>query len=77
LGDVGTVQVPHHGALRGFSVNALEDLPVAWSVCAFGSNNAYGHPSYKVLGMLQQLRVKPVLVTERAESVHMQLVRRS
>lgn len=50
IDEIGTIQLPHHGAIKNFnnlllSYNRDEKLYFA----SFGESNTYGHPSYDVI----------------------------
>lgn len=50
INEIGTIQLPHHGAIKNFnklllSYNNKDKLFFA----SFGNTNTYGHPSYDVI----------------------------
>jgi hypothetical protein len=49
---IGTIQVPHHGAIKNFNNQILHIFryhsPVLY-FASFGKYNSYGHPSYRVV----------------------------
>ena len=47
---VGTIQVPHHGALKNFNYSLLGTFRYCeFYFISFGNNNSYGHPSLRVV----------------------------
>jgi len=74
---IGTIQLPYHGSVDSFDVisNGIDNryvFPVS-----FGTYNTYGHPSGKVLAYLQVCDCCVPMVTELANSVFMELIKRS
>lgn len=61
--DVGTIQIPHHGAAGEFKETLLQNGPYYCPI-SFGSNNSYKHPAGKVLGSILRTGSYPILVTE-------------
>lgn len=71
---IGTIQLPHHGSLESFDVNANSiDKRYIFPVSC-GSTNSYGHPSGKVLAYLMTQGCKPVIVTEMAGTVFVERI---
>ncbi len=72
---VWTIQLPHHGSLKSFDIDAnLIDKRYCFPVSC-GSDNGFGHPSGKVLSYLLLNDCKPVIVTEMANTIFMQVIR--
>lgn len=71
---IGTIQVPHHGSIESFdmTVDPIDKqyiMPVS-----IGSYNTYGHPSGEVLAYILNKGCCTQIVSERADSVYMQVV---
>jgi hypothetical protein len=69
---VGTIQIPHHGALSNFNNSFLKQRSFYCPI-SFGNNNIYGHPSSQVLGEILKHQSKPVLVSGDAKSIYLEL----
>ncbi len=52
------LKIPHHGSKKGLTVSFLRLADPTYGVISSGKNNSYGHPSQKVLDMLQAQKVK-------------------
>jgi len=65
--SVGTIQIPHHGDLKSFDKNILDDK-YYWCPISVGKKNTYGHPSYKVIANILSQDSCPILVTEDISS---------
>jgi len=61
--SVGTIQIPHHGDIKSFDKNILDDK-YYWCPISVGEKNSYGHPSYKVISEIISQKSCPILVTE-------------
>ena len=71
---IGTIQLPHHGSLESFDVNANSiDKHYIFPISCW-STNGYGHPSGKVLAYLLTQGCKPVIVTEMAGTVFVERI---
>lgn len=46
------LKIAHHGSSSSSSVEFLEEVDPDYAVISVGENNSYGHPSYKVLELL-------------------------
>jgi hypothetical protein len=71
--NIGTLQVPHHGAIKNFDCSVLDGKSIKCAVISYGTDNDYGHPSTKVV---EELRVNDVCdhhVTECPSSVVIQV----
>lgn len=73
-GHVGTIQVPHHGSLTSFDIeaNPIDKqyiMPVSCGTC-----NTFGHPSGMVLAYLLTQACFPHIVTESANTVLVQVI---
>lgn len=65
---VGTIQVPHHGAINNFDKAIFNSTNISCAVVSFGKTNTYGHPSATVVGQLLTLNILPYSVTEDVDS---------
>jgi beta-lactamase superfamily II metal-dependent hydrolase len=65
--NVGTIQIPHHGDLKSFDKNILNDRYYLCPI-SVGENNTYGHPSYKLIANILSHKSCPILVTENSTS---------
>lgn len=70
--DIGCVQIPHHGSIRGFHKGFLGLDAIFVASAAF--NHRYGHPSQSVEGHFQPPK-HLFCVTEKADSCLCSLVR--
>lgn len=66
--DVGTIQIPHHGAVTSFNDDLLLKGPYYCPI-SFGTTNNYGHPSSKVLGSILRNASLAISVTEAQSSI--------
>lgn len=64
---IGTIQIPHHGSLKSFNKNILEDQYFLCPI-SVGKNNSYGHPSREVFREILDHRSYPICVTEDIDS---------
>lgn len=64
---VGTIQVPHHGALNNFCWDVL-DASHYYFPLSVGLNNTYSHPSRLVIDNIALTGSSPVLITENPSS---------
>ncbi|VVA44578.1 ComE-like protein, Metallo beta-lactamase superfamily hydrolase [Candidatus Roizmanbacteria bacterium] len=55
---VDILKVPHHGSKNGLTKKFLDLADPEVAVISVGKNNSYGHPSKKVLEMLEAHKVK-------------------
>lgn len=72
--EVGTVQVPHHGACKDFNADFLNDGKFICPV-NFGNSNSYGHPSIKALETITVNCSIVKLITENTESLYIQNIK--
>jgi hypothetical protein len=71
-GNVGTIQLPHHGSIDSFDIsNNPIDKPYL-IVASCGNTNTYGHPSEKLLEYLLLNKCIYRIVTESLDSIYMQ-----
>lgn len=70
---IGTIQIPHHGSLRSFRANVLDD---EYFLCpiSVGKNNHYGHPSQSVISEILKNSSLPILVTEDVDSIFVERI---
>lgn len=69
---IWTIQLPHHGSLKSFDIEANHiDRSYCFPVSC-GSDNGFGHPSGKVLAYLLVNGCRPQIVTEMASTIYMQ-----
>lgn len=63
---VGTIQIPHHGAIQNFQENVLDDM---YYICPISAkkNNKH-HPSSKVIAKIISQNSYPILITEDTNS---------
>ena len=71
--SVGTIQIPHHGSLKDFNKNTLEDKGYLCPM-SVGEKNSYGHPSSKVLGDILSQHCHPMVVTENLASTYVETI---
>jgi len=64
--SVGTIQIPHHGDIKSFEKNVLDDK-YYWCPISVGKNT-YGHPSYNLISEIMTQESFPILVTEELTS---------
>jgi len=80
--NVGTIQVPHHGAENSFNTDFLKDsdkkcrsnnktriYPIS-----FGKENPYNHPSLKVMQDIVEHENYPVLITDDFQSIYFETI---
>jgi hypothetical protein len=66
--NVGTIQIPHHGDIKAFNKQILNDRFYQCPI-SVGLTNIYGHPSGKVICDILSTYSDPILITERPNSV--------
>lgn len=71
--NIGTLQIPHHGALSSFNNKILTDGGYR-CVISFGTSNQYGHPSSQVVADIIEKRSCPIFVTEKTDSQYIELI---
>lgn len=50
ISEIGTIQLPHHGAIKNFNKSLLSyNKNYKLFFASFGNGNTYGHPSYDVV----------------------------
>lgn len=82
LCNVGTVQIPHHGAHSAKGDKLLKELnnhtngSKIVSVISVGENNLYGHPSAQVITNLWGYGSTVVLVTESLTTLYAEISKR-
>lgn len=72
---IGTIQIPHHGSLKSFNKNILEDQYFLCPI-SVGKNNSYGHPSREVFREILDHRSYPIFVTEDIDSEFTETIER-
>lgn len=72
-GNIGTIQIPHHGGLKSFNINILNSQHYRCPI-SFSTNNSYGHPSSKVLGEIASRDCIPIQVTELLNSSYIEII---
>lgn len=73
-GNIGTIQLPHHGSLKSFDVKKNNIDEVYYFPVSCGSTNMFGHPSGKVLSYLLARDGRPQIVTEEVNTMYMQKI---
>ena len=68
---IGTLQVPHHGSVHNFTTSILQ-RNTSCAIFSFGTSNAYGHPSARVIGDVVANNIYPHFVTEDPTSIVIQ-----
>lgn len=72
---IGTIQIPHHGALKNFNVRIFDINKNRKSFfVSFGICNTYGHPSMRVIDDVVRRGSCLFQVTENRGSGYMQLI---
>ena len=71
--SVGTIQIPHHGSLKDFNKDTLEDKGYLCPM-SVGEKNSYGHPDSKVLGDILSQHCHPMVVTENLASTYVETI---
>lgn len=72
---IGTIQIPHHGALKNFNVGIFDINKNQKSFfVSFGIHNTYGHPSMRVIDDVVRSGSCLFEVTENRGSGYMQLI---
>jgi beta-lactamase superfamily II metal-dependent hydrolase len=69
---IGTVQIPHHGAICNFNRDILRLPALKYAVISFGKKNHYGHPSDSVVSEIITSRIVPLIVNERQHTLTLQ-----
>jgi beta-lactamase superfamily II metal-dependent hydrolase len=72
--NVGTIQIPHHGAITSFNAKILQNGNFFCPI-SFGKYNIYGHPSSKVLGDILANNSSPIYVTGDLDSTFIQIIK--
>ena len=72
-GNVGTIQIPHHGDIKSFNRKVLIDK---YYICpmSVGKTNNYGHPSNKVIAEILSSGSCPILITEELDSMYIEII---
>ena len=72
--NLGVIQIPHHGSLKSFDIanNPIDRSYLMPVSC--GSTNTYSHPSGKVLAYLLTRDCWPHIVTERVDTVLLEVI---
>lgn len=68
VGEVGILQVPHHGSKTGLTKDILNVILPKLAVISVGKNNRYGHPNTEVIKILRDEDIK-ILRTDEAGEV--------
>lgn len=72
---IGTIQLPHHGALRNFNEELLDiNRERIVYFASFGGTNSYGHPSAKVVSDVLGNGHMLYGITERRDSTYIQSI---
>lgn len=71
INNVGTIQIPHHGAIKSFNKNALPNGEYFY-ILSYGTNNNFGHPSDGVISDLVASGMYIARVTEDKNSLFVQ-----
>ena len=72
-GNVGTVQIPHHGSKHSFEIHSFSVFkPHLICPISYGTKNRYGHPAAEVVNKLSIVGHRPLLVSEQPTSVFVQ-----
>lgn len=66
-GNIGVVQIPHHGSRHNYNPEINRKQPVV-SIMSCGSTNSYGHPHSSTVGEIYKKGCLPIIVTERSNS---------
>jgi len=66
--NVGTIQIPHHGAKTSFQINTFEMGSYLCPI-SVGVDNSYGHPSSHIVNLLLENGSLPFQVTEKTNSL--------
>lgn len=72
---VGTIQIPHHGALNNFNTGLLSvnnDNKIYFA--SFGTKNIYGHPSTRVIEEILMNENILLEITENRDSAYIQII---
>ena len=70
---VGTIQIPHHGDLKTFNKEILEDNSFCCPI-SVGLKNSYGHPSSKVIADILSRECCSILITEQLCSTFIEFI---
>jgi len=70
---VGTIQIPHHGDIKSFDNQALSSGNYCCPI-SLSTNNSFGHPSTKVIGEIMKNHCCPVLITEKLDSLYVEII---
>ncbi len=72
--SVGTIQIPHHGALKQFNKDVL-DGGHYFCPMSVGRKNGYGHPSSKVIADILGQNSYPIRVTEDLDTCFIEIIK--
>ena len=73
-GNVGTIQLPHHGSIKSFDI-AINPIDRYYTfVVSCGNDNIFGHPSMRLLEYLLLSGCYCRIVNESLESVYMRQI---
>lgn len=70
---IGTIQIPHHGSLDSFNSESLRPCTLLCPI-SVGEKNSYGHPSAKVISEINNHCSCPILVTDVASSLLIEII---
>ena len=73
-GNVGTIQLPHHGSIDSFDISKNPIDRRYLFVASCGNTNTYGHPSERLLEYLLLSNCPNRIVTESLDSIYVQMV---
>lgn len=72
---VGTIQVPHHGAINNFNDDILAiNNSIKMFFVSFGNKNTYRHPSLRVVDEILKNGNSLFEVTEKMDSAYIQII---
>ena len=67
IGNVNYIKVPHHGSNDGLTDNLLKAIMPKVAVISVGKKNLFGHPTQKILDMLNIYNVKTYRTDEMGD----------
>ncbi|MCH5221887.1 MAG: MBL fold metallo-hydrolase [Muribaculaceae bacterium] len=73
--NIGTIQLPHHGARRNYNQKLPSSFPNAKIYfVSFGSSNIYGHPSNAIIGQLLAQGLQVVRVCNQRQTAFIEII---
>ncbi len=67
VGQISVLRIAHHGSKTGLDSKIVRELRPDLAVISVGAKNRYGHPSPKILALLEQFGIKTLRTDQDGE----------